>query len=64
MTELADETDLKSVADFSVRVRSPLAVPHAELMELGDMQDLGSCAERYAGSIPAFCTIYRGVAKW
>lgn len=26
----------------------------AELMELADMQDLGSCAARRAGSSPAF----------
>ena len=28
----------------------------ADVMELADMQDLGSCAERYAGSSPAIRT--------
>ena len=32
----------------------------AELMELADMQDLGSCAERRVGSSPTFRSIYKG----
>ncbi len=32
----------------------------AELMELADMQDLGSCAERRMGSSPIFRMIYKG----
>ena len=33
---------------------------NAELMELADMQDLGSCAERRVGSSPTFRIIYKG----
>ena len=32
---------------------------NAELMELADMQDLGSCAERRVGSSPTFRIIYK-----
>ncbi len=43
MAELADKTD--SVFPHTTR---------AELVELADMQDLGSCAERREGSSPSF----------
>ena len=32
----------------------------ADVMELADMQDLGSCAERRMGSSPIFRMIYKG----
>ena len=36
----------------------------AEVMELADMQDLGSCAARRVGSSPIFCINTRGHTLW
>ena len=52
MAELADAPDLGS-SDIQEDIIN------AELMELADMQDLGSCAERCAGSSPTFRIIYK-----
>ena len=50
MAELADALDLGS-SDIT-------ALRKAELMELADMQDLGSCAARRKGSSPLFRIVY------
>ena len=41
-----------------MRVRSPSLAPFADMVELADMQDLGSCAEKRMGSSPIVSTIW------
>lgn len=60
MVELAYTLDLSSSASNGLRVRLPPGAPDGGMVELADSEDLGSSAERRAGSSPATVTSSTG----